>query len=293
MRFRGVLPALSFAVCVLGGAPVLRAQQGAAGNTDAPSKPVRSSIQPEQAVSKVNEELIALQWKIRAARAKALENRKAQHRTIRDLAGQHRAVARTLQVLETETADLEKELTQKKTQLAGEQKKLADLEEPTKKLLESMKEYLDKVEAHVESGMPWQKTERKRAIQQVRDLLGAEDATPSAGLGAVGRIHQEEESLGRLVESGTVEVNLGKEAVAVQAFHLGLLAVIFANEDATVIGFARAGETLEEGLEATMGNPEAASGYMAAVDILRRRRTPSIIDLYLPSLPVREEGGAE
>lgn len=293
MRFRGVLPVLSFAVSLLAGAPVLRAQQGPAGNADAASKPVRSSIQPEQAVSKVNEELIALQWKIRAARARALENRKAQHRTIRDLAEQHRAVARTLEVFETETTDLEKELEEKKAKLAEEQKKLADLEEPTKKLLASMKEYLDKVEAHVDSGIPWQKTERKRAIKQVRDLLAAEDATPSAGLGAVGRIHQEEESLGRLVESGTVEVNLGKEAVAVQAFHLGLLAVIFANDDATVIGFARAGETLEEGLEATMGNPDAASGYMAAVDILRRRRTPSIIDLYLPSLPVREEGGAE
>jgi hypothetical protein len=43
-------------------------------------------------------------------------------------------------------------------------------------------------------------------------------------------------------------------------------------------------------MDAARNKPEAAEGYLVAVDILRRRRTPSLVGLYLPSLPVRKEG---
>ena len=79
--------------------------------------------------------------------------------------------------------------------------------------------------------------------------------------------------------------------IAVQGFHLGLLGVIFASDDGAVVGFAAAGATLEEGLESVRSAPGASAGYLRAVDILNRRRTPELTDLHLPKIRA-EEGGS-
>jgi hypothetical protein len=259
---------------------------------------VRTSRTASGPVAKANEELLALQEEIRKIRAGADETRRSQAERLKQLAQEKRMADRAIEHLGAQKAKKEKENTEKKAKLASEESALAKLKEPSAAIVQSMRRFLDEVEAMVDAGIPWKVEQRKTSIAQARESVSGANPNPSAALAAAARIALEEEALARLVESSVVEIDTGKERLAVQAFHLGLLAVIFANEDGTVLGFAEAGRKLEDGLDAARGNPDAARGYLVAVDILRRRRTPSLVDLYLPSIRTAEtaspvEGGKE
>jgi hypothetical protein len=265
------------------------ASEGAKPGTTA-SAPVTASRSGAASSSRSSQELLAVQNRIRDARAKALEVRRSQDERAKELAAENRSIQRTIDVLGEEIAKREKEIRLKKEALQKEEKEAEAVKKPTETLLATMRAYLDKVEAKVAAGIAWKVEARKSSIAGVRDLLKTAGTSPASGLAAVGRVQQEEEALGRLVESGTVEIDAGKDRLAVQAFHLGLLGVIYANDDGTVLGFAKAGQKLEDGLDVSIGDGKAAYAYMAAVDMLRRRRTPSLLDLYFPALPVRKGG---
>lgn len=257
-------------------------------------RPVRPSVQPAGSVdpatiAKLNEELLSLQHRIREERAAAAKNRISFQERVKELKAEERLVSRSLDALKEELARREKELTEKKKRHDEEAAAVEKLKAPSDKILAAARTYLEDVRSLVVNGIPWKIDERTQAIDGVLRLLSAKDASASSAVSAAARIHAEEEALGRLVESAAVNVSVGKEEFAVEAFHLGLIAVIFASEDASILGFARAGETLEDGLQAARGNPAAASGYLAAVDILRRRRTPSLVDLFIPAFAVADE----
>ncbi len=131
----------------------------------------------------------------------------------------------------------------------------------------------------------WKTSLRNTSLEKVKSVLALDKTALGEGLGAISRIQREEESLARLVETGVLEIDRGSETTAVQAFHLGLLAIIFASEDGRLAGYAQRGEEPEASLD-TAREASAVEGYLTAVDILRRRRTPTVVDLYLPSLPV-------
>jgi hypothetical protein len=92
------------------------------------------------------------------------------------------------------------------------------------------------------------------------------------------------------VEPAATEVEVRGEYRAVQAFHLGHLAVLYASVDGSVLGCALPGQKLEEGLlGAGKKDQDVAKEYLAALEVLRRRRMPRILDLYLPALPRESE----
>lgn len=257
-------------------------------------RPVRPSVQPAgsadpAAVAKLNEELLSLQHRIREERAAAAKNRVSLQARVNELKAEERLVSRSLDALKEELARREKELAEKTKRRDEEAAALAKLKAPSEKIASAARSYLEDVKALVASGIPWKIDERTQAIDGVLRLLSAKDAPASTAVSAAARIHAEEEALGRLVESAAVSVTVGKEEFAVEAFHLGLIAVIYASEDAAILGFARAGDALEDGLDAAKGNPAAAAGYLAAVDILRRRRTPALVDLFIPAFAVHGE----
>ena len=279
-------------------APMVRLRCGEESNPESssPSKeagPVRSSIAPTSPLGKASEELMSLQHKLRELRGKSQEDRKSQEERLKEILAEGRAVQRTLDGLNEQVAKREKEASEKRSKVSADETAARKLKGPSQAIFVAMKDFLDRVEKHVEAGIPWKIEARKASIAQAREILAAPNAALASALQTVARIHTEEEALGRLVESGTVEIDLGYGRAAVQAFHLGLLGVIFANEDGSVLGFAQAGQKLEDGLASVKGNPAAAEGYMIAVDILRRRRTPSIVDLYVPSLPLRKAPSAK
>lgn len=288
-----ILGILCAAVLHVASATALAEQEGPRGAAR-DSRPVRSSVEPAGGVdpatiAKLNEELLILQHRIRDERATALRNRRSLQDRIKDLKAEERLVSRGLDALKEELGRREKEKAEKTAKRDADRAALEKLKGPSERILAAARSHLEHVKGLVERGIPWRVEERRQSIDGVLKIVSAKDASPSAALSAAGRVHGEEEALGRLVESGTVNVAVGKEEVAVEAFHLGLLAVIFANDDATILGFAQAGQRLEEGLDAASGHAGAADGYLAAVDMLRRRRTPAIIDLFIPSFPV--EGG--
>jgi flagellar motility protein MotE (MotC chaperone) len=289
----GVLSALIFCAALGSARAVAEEEAGAPAGAKtgaAAAQSVTGSRASAVSSSRSSQELLAIQNRIRDARTKALETRRSQNERLKDLGAENRSVQRTLDVLEEEIAKREREIREKKEALQGEEKEVEKLKKPTETMLAALRGFLDKVEAKVAAGIAWKIELRKNSISGVRDLLKSPGTSPASGLAALGRVQQEEEALGRLVESGTVEIDAGKDRLAVQAFHLGLLGVIFANDDGTVLGFAKAGQKLEDGLDVSIADGKAAYAYMAAVDMLRRRRTPSLLDLYFPALPVRKGG---
>jgi len=156
---------------------------------------------------------------------------------------------------------------EKRAKLRDLRSKQADAEEKAAVLIAQMGTHLDRLEAAIDGGIPWQIDDRKRSVIEARATMEPPEQdrkpNPAAVLAALGRVQKEEEAIARLVETGSVTVDVGGgETLQVSAFHFGLLAVIFANEEGSVVGYARAGETLEEGLAAVDPDSAAADGYL-------------------------------
>lgn len=284
-----LLPVFAGCACLFVPTPgALRSQEVQPTPSSGDAPPVRASLAPASPVMRASEELLSLQHQLRRERLKAEADRRAQEERLKELLAEGRGLDRTIASVRDQLERREKELKEKGARLKEAEEATAKLRGPTEEILTALRGYLDLVSQHMESGIPWRQAERRAAVNAARENLGGSAVTPAAALQVVGRIHQEEEALGRLVESSSLAVDLGHEQTAVQGFHLGLLAVVFANEDGSILGFSQAGQKLEDGLRAAKKDPKAAEGYMAAVDILRRRRTPAIIDLFMPSLPVRD-----
>jgi hypothetical protein len=241
------------------------------------------------------EALRGIRAKIRRVEAERLEKRREQRRRLQELAAEKRSVAQSLESYARKLEELEKQRDEAKGTLDELAAKTQALGTRGSALLERMDRFLEGVERRIRGGIPWKVEERLASLEQARKSLQspAKDkrVSPGAALAAVGRIQKEEEAQGRLVETGVVEVKAGGERIAVQAFHLGLLAVVFASEDGSILGFAGAGATLEDGLKTVADHPEAADGYLRAVDILRRRRTPEIVGIFFHSMPTASSRG--
>lgn len=247
-------------------------------------------------------ELEKLQQEIRERQETLRSNRQVEVERIRALNAEKTAAERVVAGLEREVGRLEEELEKRKTELARIKAETDEIRAPAESLTPRFEEFLATIENDVRQGIPWQNGKsggdlRLESISTVRRLLRTEDGqpgNPAVVLSGLGRVAKEEEAFARLVETADASLEVGGETLSISAFHLGALAVIYASQDGHTIGFARAGESLEDGLQAA-GSEEpgagvAADGYLKAVDILRRRRTPDIVELYFPSLPVAKEG---
>ncbi len=264
----------------------LQSLQGADGNSAPPfpSGKVRSSL-PDKKGSEASEVLLHIQQEIRDLRSRAYEEKKSALQRIRELNDEKRFRERTIKVIDEAVSG-------KKEKIAGQEKKIADLKEEAKgirtqlgKVGDTLQEFCDRLAVKVSKGIPWKKDARMHEVKQVKELAKGPHASPSSTLAGIGRIQRDEEALGRLVETATLTLNVDGESIAVQGFHLGALGVAYVNDEGTIIGFCGAGETMEQGIENLKDKPAASEGYLKATDILRRRRTPVLINIYLPQLP--------
>lgn len=269
-----------------------------AGQEEQPNAPApdahRKQVRPTtgEAVKDDVDQLEALQNRMRRLMRDAQERRKAQQERLRDLAAEKRALTRTVSSLEKENEKRQADLDETKKALSSVDEEMAELRKKSAALVATLDAYLKKLATSVRGGIPWRREERLQSIADARKNLADAKAAASTALATVARLQKEEEALGRLVETATLELDLPSgERVAVQGFHLGLLAVIFASEDAHILGFCRQGQSLRDGLTTVQEHPDAADGYLKAIEILKRQRTPALVDLYLPALPVGKEKG--
>lgn len=278
-RRRRLVPVASLllAVCLAGNALPVAAQN------EVPT--------PAPETAELAKELERLHQQIRDRRRESFERRTLAQERIEELTSQKRA-------LERGNRALQKELDKRASKLAGQEAKLKEHQDTAKELNETYAEFrqrltqfCDNVKQRIESGIHWKLESRINGLGLVTDLLKDSATSPAMGISAIGRIQSEQEALGRLVEPANFEIKHNEELIQVSGFHLGLLAIAFANQDGNVIGFAQRGQTLEQGVEAVRNNPAAADGYLRAIDILERRRTPALVDLVLPFLPVAKKGG--
>ena len=215
---------------------------------------------------------------------------------LRDLAAEERSVGQTLESLRRKLDKLKEQRDAKRAEIDKLRGETAEKHAASQVLVERTSTFLEEVVARIAKDIPWNREERIAAIERTRKSLipaiekERKNVSPGAALAAASRVQKEEEAQARLVEQSAVNLKTSDGTLNVQAFHLGLLAVVFASEDGTVLGYAGAGQKLEDGLETVAGKPEAADGYLRAVDILRRRRTPDIVELYFPSMPEGRKG---
>ncbi len=253
----------------------------------------KGEVRPSRSVpgvTKASQDLTKLQRKIRQAQSQFSKDRRFATDRANQIRGEVKAVQRTIKALQERLEKRKAEIEKKKAALDEKKKTIEERDSREESLKGILSNFLGSVEELVDSSIPWKKSDRKRQITQVKKVLTDKLTIASSALGAVGRVHQEEEALGRLVETSVLKINGPDGETEVRGFHLGLMAVIFANEDGSILGYARSGQQLEDGLGSLTEGDLAQRGYLVAVDILRRRRTPAIVELLLPSLPVK---GAE
>ena len=237
-----------------------------------------------------SEELLRLQDQLRRRAEEALANRREQRTRLDALTGEASAARRRNEAIEREIGKRERKLEEIEGLDTAAREKSATILAREEALKSRMQTFLTSLGAKIEAGIPWKINDRRHSVRDASELLSDRRTSAAAALATLGRLQKEQEAIGRLVESSVLEVEVGAESRAVSGFHLGLIGVIFASEDGSVLGFAGPGETLEAGLATVEAHPEAARGYLHTVDILNRRRTPGLTDIFIPKLPL-EKGG--
>lgn len=248
------------------------------------ASPTPSSDRPDPAT-----ELAQLNAEMREVRSAALATRRAQLDRLKSVESELQAKKRTIARLEQELAKVQSEVSERETKLGGIEARRQVRDEVFADLKATISGYLNDLDARIARGIPWQIESRRNLLALSQQALARPTSGPAEALAILGRHQKDEEALGRLVEVENFAVDVpGQGEVAVKAVHLGLLGVIYANPEGSVIGFAGPGQKLEDGLALVQSKPEAADGYLQVIEILNRERTASLIDLYFPSLPIEE-----
>ncbi|MHC4935515.1 MAG: DUF3450 family protein [Planctomycetota bacterium] len=235
------------------------------------------------------QELARLQERLRRRSEEALARRKEQRERLQTLEAEARASRRRNDTILREIEKREERIAELGRTREEAVVRSEDLVARESAVKEQLERFLQELRGRIEAGIPWKTADRAASVTDAIEAMADPRTNGASSLASVGRLQKEQEAFGRLVESSTLGVEAGGGHRAVPAFHIGLLGVIFAGEEGPVIGFAGRGDSLEDGLTSLSSRPEAAKGYLQTIDILNRRRTPQLTDLYFPRLPI--EGG--
>ena len=271
---------------VLSGLDTAPAQDAGAGEPAPPKAlPTRAELAE---LNRASEELASILRKSRELELQSRKRRASQKETIEKLAADKIAAERSVAVLDAEVKKHEKELAEKKAKLGKAEKDAAASTQEAAAVIDPLKGHLDLIESHIENGIPWRIASRKTAVQEARRVVTSPSASPAQAVAAVCNVQEAEEALGRVIEPGVIEMELDGEQRALGAFHVGLVGAAFASEDGKTSGWVVPGQKPEESLHTAAG---AGKAYLDALDMLRRRRLPRVLDLLIPSLPAPKEEG--
>jgi hypothetical protein len=289
--------ALSLVSCALSGRTPVAAQETPSTQTPSTQTPTTEN-RPASKAQEAKDMLEQARDEVRRAQTEALEQRRTRVARLRELTSERNSAQRSVDAVDEEIERLRRILTDRQAKKVELEKETAAIRSNNSKLVELYRAYYSGVEARLESGIPWQIDLRLSSLEEARKAIAPDPQDPTrlpnvaGALSALARIQKEEEAFARLVESSALRLDLGDRQIEVTGFHLGLLAVVYANDDGSVSGYVRPGEKLEDGRRAVEGDPGAADGYIKAVDILKRRRTPEILDIFAPALPVWSKSGS-
>jgi len=253
-------------------------------------------------INTLTQALLGLQKRARDLEAKSLERRRAAQERLDALAEEQKTLDRTVKVLSEQVTQLEVELAQKKEAATKDEKEAARLTRDEEAVFEAARRFVDRLEKSIDAGIPWMVEGRKDAAEKARRAISAPTQTPAKALSMAAALHESEEALGRSCEASVVDLELDGVERSVPALRLGLLAIAYSSEDGSVLGYVQRGQTLKEGNIETGGKEgddkgrektlsRVASGYRTAIDVLQRRLTPRVVDLYVPVVPLA--GGEE
>ena len=268
------------------------------------AKAVLDAVGPKSAprvdlFKKASEYLLDLQQKTRALETQTLERRRGLETRLAEIARDRQIIERSSSSLTRRVAELEKENEPKRVKLGKDGSDSSRFGEESARVLEEVKKYFVWLDKHVQEGIPWMQEQRKSAIAKARAALAEPDASPLVALELANRLQEEEESLGRTIEAGRVRIEVGGEHRSIPAVRLGLLSIAYASEDGTIIGYAHAGQTAEQGKiemgasasgeTADKALQKVAAGYSTALAVLERKLTPRIVDFFIPGISVSNE----
>lgn len=264
------------------------------GQDDAPlpEPPVGEKVaapEASPAARSAAQELQQLNLEIRQLRASAQATRKSQNDRLQRVESELRSKRRTLEAIQKELKATEDRVQERNEKLDGLTARVTARQGLFSELDQEVNAFLERMEGRVRAGVPWLMSERLNTLALSKTAVSRDGSTPAEAVAIAGRLQKDEEALGRLVEVDTLSVDVPDQGkVAVKAVRIGLLGVVFSNPGGEIVGFSGPGATLEQGLEAVRGNPEAADGYLRAIEILNRERTPGLIDILFPKFPVQE-----
>jgi len=230
-------------------------------------------------------ELSTLQEKLRRRSLEELERRKAQLNRLDQLRYESRNQERLNNAIQKTLSELDQKISESdaKTSLAVNES--MEIQTQENRLKERVVGFLQSLKNRISNGIPWKKSERVASVETSLQLIRNEDTSAQAAIAAAGRMVKEQEALGRLVEFGIIEVEVDGETRGIEGFHFGLLGVVFSDAEGNVFGWAGPGQSIESGI--SKDSSDSATGYLMAVDILNRKRTPGLVNIQVPSLQVK------
>ena len=230
-------------------------------------------------------ELSALQEKLRRRSLEELERRKAQLNRLDQLRYESRNQERLNNAIQKQLSELEEKVSEsdEKTSLAVNESEQIQTQE--NRLKERVVGFLQSLKNRISNGIQWKKSERVASVETSLQLIRNEETSAQTAIAAAGRMVKEQEAFGRLVEFGIIEIEVDGETRGIEGFHFGLLGVVFSDAEGNVFGWSGPGQSIEKGI--SKGSAESAAGYLMAVDILNRKRTPGLVNLQVPSLQMR------
>lgn len=235
------------------------------------------------------EELSTLQQQLRRLLQAEQTQRLVQQERLKELALEKKGSERLLATVQGEVRRREEELARKQAELQTVEKELADLKSQRQAPCQAILAYLNTLEESIRGGVPWRKPERLAGISDTRTRASAPDATPAAVLDAVVRQQKNEEAIAKSVEIASSQVESGGKKHSVEVLHLGLIAVIFANEAGSVAGVCIQGADFEQGARAAGAHAAARASILEAIAAAKAPDASPVVEVWIPGVGTEKE----
>jgi len=169
------------------------------GTAAQPSTAKRAAKRPDQFL-KASEALLEHQRKLRALERETVERRRSLEARLAEITQEKQSVERSNASVAERVEALEKELEAKKSQVAKEEAAALELGGQAKQVVEAAKRFVQRLERHIDDGIPWMLKERKATLEPAKQAAGSPVATPGSAFLAAVRAFEAEEALGRTLE---------------------------------------------------------------------------------------------
>ena len=194
--------------------------------------------------------------------------------SIRAAEREYRALVKEIDGLNVYMTQLDRQLNAQREELNGIEESIKNVTLVERQITPLMLRMIDAIDQFVASDVPFQKDERMKRMNTLKDMMGRSDVTAAEKYRKVMEAYQTEINYGRTIESYRGTLSLNGQTREVDFLRVGRIALMYQSLDGAELGVWNTAAN-----EWQMLDSSYKSKVMAGIRIAREQAAPALIQV--------------